>query len=171
MIAIITLLLRLGSVYDAEAVRTTAVQYLTTTSAVKHLQAARVAGAKYDVDPSLLLSIAYFESRYDPTEITREPRGKTSCGVMTPVPRKGRCVPGGVRSGYDEGAEHFRYWLDSWRCRGSIRCALLGYSGGGHLIRACRGGVHVRRGKNLCSYVPGSRLDRAELIKRRLGVM
>jgi hypothetical protein len=170
--AVLNALLKLASIPDAEGLRSTAPQYLSLEEATVHLSAARKAGAEHDIDPEILLSIAWFESRYDPGVVTREPRRKFSCGVMTPIPRAKRCIPKSVADGYAEGAAHLRTWTDSWRCRGSIRCGLLGYAGGGALIMACKDGQHVvqRGGRDveLCGYIVSSRMARAKRIKRQI---
>lgn len=155
---------------DAEALRRTAPAYLTSDTAAYHVTAARVAALAYQVDPDLILSTAYFESRYTNAR-TKEPKGKTSCGVMTPVPKKVCKSPPSLAAGYLEGAAHLREWMDACERirRPGFRCTILGYAGGGLLIRACdkgpvmgdRGGKRV----NLCSVVRW-RLDRAARIRR-----
>lgn len=134
---------------DAEALRRTAPTYLTTTEqAAYHVTAATIAAGLYDVDTDLVLSIAHHESRYTNARNPREPGGLTSCGVMTPIPKR-RCVSASIPEGYIEGAAHLRGWIDGpgSGCRGNIRCALLGFAGGHRLIRACaRGPVHRTRG-------------------------
>lgn len=160
---------------DARSLRETAPEDLRSDEvAAVHLAAARLASIESDVPDEMVLSIAWFESRYTATAVTAEPRRKQSCGVMTPIPRPGRCAPPSILSGYREGAAHLRTWLDTPLCRGSMRCALLGYAGGGALIRACRRGPYVvqRGGRDvdLCSYVPDSRMSRARRIRRSVGV-
>lgn len=146
---------------DSQSLRTTAVDYLSLETARDNLQAARTAGAIADVDPDLLLSIAWHESRYQPRVTTKEPLGKTSCGVMTPVPRAGGCAPGGLLEGYLEGAAHLRGWRVA--CRGDLRCALLGYAGGYVGVRYCAVGSH--RDDRRCR-VPEVFLSRARWIAR-----
>lgn len=108
---------------------------LTPASAARHLAAARTAACMTGTSAYLLLYIAHHESDFRPTMRTREPGGKFSCGLMTPVPMT-RCVPGiDLLEQYLAGAEHLRGWLVA--CRGRQRCALLGYAGGYALIRAC----------------------------------
>lgn len=128
-----------GDPVDALALQETAPTYLTVHTAWDHMIAARAAGQLYQVDPNLLLSIAHHESRYQHTEVTAEPGGKVSCGVMTPEPThdKGLCrsATASVIAGYLSGARHLRGWLSA--CRGNVRCALLGYAGGYFLIAAC----------------------------------
>lgn len=122
---------------DAAALQTTAPQDLTVEQAAEHMAAAQVAGVKYNVDPDLVLAIAWHESRYDNTARTAEPGGKTSCGTMTPIP-KVTCSNPTLLDGYLEGTAHLREWLNA--CRGNERCALLGYAGGYVLLRACAQG-------------------------------
>lgn len=124
---------------DAEALVRTAPLYLTTETAVEHLSAARLAGAKFKVDPDWLLSMASHESNYDTKARTAEPGGKTSCGVMTPIP-KAVCEDRSMLAGYIEGAEHIAGWLyhgarhnEYW----SQHISLLGMAGGYALIDAC----------------------------------
>lgn len=165
--ALALLLSLLPAPADAEALRVTAPQYLTAETAPTHLALARAASVAAGVDPDLVLSIAWFESRYRARTVTAEPRGKTSCGVMTPIPRR-RCVAPSLAAGYLEGALHLRQWLDA--CRGSIVCALRGYAGGYALIRACRAGPYFAdrggRSVNICVRAAGERLRRATWIKR-----
>jgi soluble lytic murein transglycosylase-like protein len=127
---------------DADALRSTAPTYLTLETARDHLAAARVAGAAHGIDPDLLLSIAWHESRYDVASSNRkEPGGKVSCGVMTPIPMRRdhaskRCpeVTTSLIAGYLDGARHLRGWL---RATGHQRVALLGYAGGYVGIKHC----------------------------------
>jgi len=118
----------------------TAPSYLTADAAMDHAEAAVIAAAIYDVDPALLLSIGWHESRYDGTEITPEVGGKFSCGPMTPEPLTSRAACERATStllgGYLAGAAHLRTWIDMMR--GNMRMALLGYAGGGHLIHLCQ---------------------------------
>lgn len=110
---------------------------VSTAEAAEHAWAAVVAADVVGGDPALLLSIAWHESRYHATERTPEVGGKVSCGVMTPEP--GRSCPAAtmtVLGGYLAGAEHLRGWMVA--CRGHEHCALLGYAGGGRLIRLCQ---------------------------------
>lgn len=150
---------------DSADLASTAPECLTSSSAGGHLAAARLAGEVYSVDPAILLSIAHHESRYQVGVTTREPLGKTSCGVMTPVPRR-TCAPGGLVVGYLDGAAHVRAWLDA--CRGDLRCALVGYTGGFALIAACRRGpVWARPGVDGCR-TPDVFMRRATRIRRAL---
>jgi len=126
---------------EAEALRATAPAYLSRWSATQHLGAARLAAVSFDVDVSTILAIAYHESRFVITTRTREPKGRVSCGVMTPVPKR-RCSADELTllGGYMAGAEHLRAWIDAchaadrWRHDvddAEIRsCALWAYAGG-----------------------------------------
>lgn len=151
----------------AAGVHRTAPAQLTEAAALEHAHAALTAGLMFDVDPALLLAIAHHESRYDATARTREPGGKWSCGVMTPVPQaSGACTVSTVIAGYLAGAAHLRTWLDA--ARGDVRLALVGYAGGYALIGRCRRGpVIVARGprtKDVCR-TPEVFLARARRIR------
>lgn len=127
-------------IHDADAVRQTAPTYLTVESAREHIAAATIAGVATGIDPDVLLSIAWHESRYDYTVKTREPGSRCtlqsghlcySCGVMTPEPwplgdECSRAMSSAVE-GYLAGAQHLRGWMQA--CRGSLGCALRGYGG------------------------------------------
>lgn len=120
----------------------TAPSYLTTATAIDHARAAVIAAHVYRVDPSLLLSIAWHESRYEVATVTPEVEGKVSCGVMTPVPTwsSKACIAATstLLGGYLAGAAHLRDWLDAER--GNLWWALVGYAGGGKergLIGVC----------------------------------
>ncbi len=157
----------------AAGARRTAPRYLDRQAALEHATAAVIAGKVFDVPPEILLSIAFYESRYRQTAITEEPGGKVSCGVMTPEPitDRARCTAIAASStlvGYLQGAQHLRVWLDA--SRGNLQLALLGYAGGFRLIRACaRGPVIRQRGvltNDLCQ-TPAVRSARAAAIRRR----
>lgn len=136
----------------------------------EHAMAAVIAGAVFDVDPALLLSIAHHESNYDHTATTAEAGQKTSCGVMTPVPTQdaGSCrlATSSPLAGYLVGAQHLRTWLDAQH--GNLHAALVGYAGGYRLIGRCaRGPVIVIRGryrKDVCR-TPEVFLGRAARIR------
>lgn len=167
MSTIITLITwLLASSNDAEALRKTAPSYLTSNTAGEHLAAARSAAATYGIDADLLLSTAYYESRYTANVVGPVVRGRTACGVLQPT-METACVPQTFTEGYLEGAKHYRAWYDA--CRGNERCAILGYGGGYALIKKCAGGpVNVERsGKtfDLCT-LPEVRLNRARWMKR-----
>lgn len=139
---------------QAEGLRTTAPSYLTLEQAAKHLAAAEYAGATYNVDADLLLSIAWHESRYQAAARTAEPGHKVSCGVMTPIPKE-HCTAPSLLEGYLEGAAHLRAWVDA--AHGDMRTALLGYAGGYRMIQACASGevLATRGGRDvdLCAVV------------------
>lgn len=151
---------------DVEALRSTAPAYLTTETARIHLSAARIAAHVYNVDPDLLLAVAHHESRYNATARTPEPLNKTSCGVMTPIPKQ-TCVTPDLVDGYLEGAAHLREWLDA--TGGDERLALIGFAGGYKLLRACAAGpvLQQRLGRNfdICT-VPRVFQYRARMIQR-----
>lgn len=124
----------------AHGARATAPSYLTADTARDHAFAALVAAKTYDVDPSLVLSISWHESRYIADTVTAERGGKWSCGPMTPEPLAqagGACLLArrSLLAGYLAGARHLRVWLDV--CHGSERCGLVGYGGGFALLRLC----------------------------------
>jgi hypothetical protein len=144
--------------HEVETFRATAPDYLTAESARQHMVAARAAGAVHRVPVEVLLSVAWHESRYRPTERTPEPGGRVSCGVMTPTPQA-RCSPVELTrvGGYDAGAAHLALWLSL--CRGGMRCALLAYAGGFTLVRAC-----ANRDDGTCAF-PDVILQRARRIR------
>ena len=121
----------------AQGLVATAPQYLDEASARQHLAAAVVASALTRTKPETLLAIAWHESRYKHTEITREPpdprtgQARWSCGVMTPEPitdlRACEAIASNLAEGYLAGARHLRAWLDV--CGDHSGCALLGYAG------------------------------------------
>jgi hypothetical protein len=151
---------------DADALRATAPDDLTIETARLHLANARIAAATSHVDADLLLSIAWHESRYVVAARTAEPLGKTSCGVMTPVP-KATCTTPTMLEGYLEGAAHLREWLEA--AHGNEHVALLGYAGGYRMINACAEGpvmvVRNNQDVDLCT-VASIFQWRARLIRR-----
>lgn len=156
---------------EAQALRSVASSYLTAASAGQHLGAARAAAALHGVDAPTLLAIAYHESRFAAGTRTREPGGRVSCGVMTPVPQR-RCGQADltVLGGYLAGAAHLRQWTDAchaadhWRHDvddQAIRsCALWAYAGGRGFRAFCRARGGRARG---CDAV-----DRFEAMARRI---
>ncbi len=132
---------------EIEKLRASAPTYLDTASATEHLIAADTAARRYRLDRSLILSIAWHESRFDHTATTPELGGKVSCGVMTAEPTHSSTAcaraTSSLLAGYLTGAAHLRGWFDATRSR---REALLGYAGGNRLIAACRQGPVLRRG-------------------------
>jgi hypothetical protein len=164
---IITVFLSLFTTSDeAEALQRTAPRYLTAETAMENLMAARVSAAIYEVDADLLLSTAFFESRYKTDVVGPVVRGKTACGVMQPI-METKCVPQTLFEGYLIGAKHLQDWYRA--CRGDERCALLGYGGGYTLINACAEGPVMRvrgsRDVDICT-IPEVRLHRARWIKK-----
>ena len=139
--------------------RSTAPDYLTSDDqAREHVAAAIVAGMVTDTEPTLLLSIAYGESRYQPDARTPEAGGRVSCGVMTPEPLA-RCPQRmTVTSGYLAGARHVRVWLDHAKHETT---ALFGVAGGWRLIKACA------HGGRRC-YAPAMFKARAARIRRAI---
>lgn len=174
MSIILTLLALLWPSNDrVEALRVSAPKYLTTEMAREHLTAAQVAAVQHDLEPELLLAIAYRESKYVVNAIGPEVRGKHACGVMQPLMWV-KCQPQTLLGGYMEGAEHLRHWLDTKTCRGDLKCALLGYVGGYFLIKACSPGPRIveRSGRmvDVCT-IPAITLARARRIApQRSGV-
>ena len=146
---------------DADALRATVPDYLTASQAAEHYAAARAAGARYHVEPEVLLAVAWHESRYEPWAVSREPGGRVSCGVMTPEPKR-RCTAYELSmvGGYERGAAHLRVWLD--RFGDDYRLALWAYAGGGVNVRACLDGSESRA----CLFA-GQMLARARAIRRR----
>lgn len=135
---------------DSERLRASAPRYLDADQAVVHLWSARVAAVLADVptnDPaSLILSIAWHESRYTIGVVSTEANGRVSCGVLTPEP-VARCPDQTTLvDEYLTGARHLRGWFDA--CRGNSRCALLGYASGYRGIRACTKGPVLRHGNH-----------------------
>lgn len=122
---------------ESDALRRTAPSYLVSDEMARlHLAAATFAGEAFSVDPALLLSIAWHESRYDVRAVTRERSGKLSCGLtMVTMPLGEPCPEPDVFDSYLRGAEHFREWLRM--CRGSTTCAMRGYAGGFTAIKRC----------------------------------
>lgn len=127
---------------EVEAFRQTDPQDLTYDKASEHLLAARIAGAFHHVDPSLLLAVAWHESRYQDRVITKEPWHRVSCGPMTPIPHRAPCSNDELSTtgGYLAGAEHLKMWLGI--CKGSEWCALTAYAGGRGLVLICAHGGH-----------------------------
>jgi hypothetical protein len=144
--AVFTFLVWLVPPGDVDALRRTAPEPITHELAAENLAAARVAGAVYELDADLVLSIAAHESHYESDAVTSERDGKVSCGVMTPEPIA-RCSKQTALGGYLAGAKHLRGWIDGpeSNCHGNLYCALLGYAGGYDLISACATGPVFRK--------------------------
>jgi soluble lytic murein transglycosylase-like protein len=161
---------------EAQALQETAPAYLTQVSAAQHLGAARIAGNWYGVDPLMLLSVAYHESRFVVDMHTPESGGRVSCGVMTPTP-KARCDREELTllGGYLAGAAHLRTWIDVCHAadhgRHDIddeviqRCALWAYAGGRFFHATCAAQPD-RSGCDAVSKFEG----RARMIRRALGI-
>jgi hypothetical protein len=147
-----------------EALRASAPNDLSPSSAAVHLAAATVAARHVQVDRDLLLAIAWHESRYVTGAVGREHDGLVSCGVMTPEPttRNARAM---LTDEYLAGARHLKTWIDA---TGSLKAGLLGYAGGWRLIKACAAGPVLRHrdhGDDLC-WTPAVFLYRARLVGR-----
>ncbi len=129
IIAIVSLFVSPAS---ADALRSTAPQHLVSVDVARpHVGAAATIATMTRTRWSALLAIAAHESNYKHDEVTPEPGGRFSCGVMTPEPLTSRracsAAAASLASGYLAGAMHLRVWLDT--CRGNERCALRGYAG------------------------------------------
>jgi hypothetical protein len=135
---------------EAEALAR-ATPHLTVDEASENLRDARFIGFLHGVDPYRLMAIADHESNFRPRTVTREPGRRVSCGVMTPVPKRG-CTAEELTllGGYRAGAEHYRMWLE--RYRWSTWAADIAYAGGGQSVRQCARTGYVRSpgGNNVC---------------------
>ena len=159
---------------EARALQETAPTYLTQATAAQHLGAARIRGARYGIDPALLLSVAYHESRFVVDLRTHESHDRVSCGVMTPVPQE-RCSPEDLTllGGYRAGAAHLRVWIDvchavdHWQHdvndEAILQCALWAYAGGLRFRAHCA----ADREKPGCDAVEKFE-ERARMIRRAL---
>jgi len=159
--AVFSLFTSLADVQSAQALMTTAKDSrLTIETATQHIAAARFAGILAEIDPDLILAIAYHESRFTPTaEGPLLHNGKRACGVMQHVPVKGPCPKRTLLADYYLGAKHLAGWIRA--ARGSVDRGLAGYAGGyPALARYDEGGPsRVRSVVNL-------NLSRAKQIKR-----
>jgi hypothetical protein len=130
---------------DAEALHRFAPGDVTVDDAYEHVWAARVAAARYGVDETEILAIAWHESRFTDGVVAKEPGGRVSCGALTPYPTKS-CTKKTLLAQYLDGTRH---WAVDWRLARGVRGereALLGFAGGYRLIRACRVGPVLRHG-------------------------
>jgi hypothetical protein len=146
----------------ARGTRRTAPAYLTLEQAREHAFAAVFAGEIYNMDPALLLAIAWHESNFEVSTVTPEIGGKVSCGVMTPEPIDHCPRNTSLLDDYMRGAEHLAGWYKAEH--ENQRLALLGYAGGGRLIRFCLSGGEARGCK-----IPEIFLQRAARILRNVG--
>lgn len=142
--------------------RATAPYTLDIDKAREHLVAARVAGARYRLDPDLLLATAHGESNYQQRVSYTEVSGRDSCGVLqvTSDPKVCTKLNASLIAGYSAGARVLRAWLDS--CRGGVWCALSGYAGGYQFIERCR--HEPARWPSQC-VIPADRIMRASRLK------
>lgn len=101
---------------------------------IAHFVVAFIAACLTGTDPTLLLTIAWHESRWTSNVVSPEPGKRVSCGAMTPMP-VARCRDAPLLEQYLSGARHLRTWMDV--CEGAMPCALRGYAGGFSLIYLC----------------------------------
>lgn len=99
----------------------------------KHIAAAiREAAAHHGVDPNLVASMAFRESRFDPSAVSRA----GAIGVMQLKPRTAAGL--GVKNSYDArdnifgGAKYLREMLD--RFNGDVDLSLAAYNAGPELV-------------------------------------
>jgi hypothetical protein len=139
-----------------------AVPSLELDDAYAHIEAAR-AVATEQVSVELLLGIAFIESRFDPTALSRVEQGRRRTGrypSTVPPPRLNRraslfCGPlqthasswakciamRDLKTGYAAAVHEIETWLRDRRVRGDIPRALAGHGCGNHgvLTRSCNG--------------------------------
>lgn len=139
-----------------------AVPYLPPEVAYAHVQAASAAATE-DVTPELLLGIAFVESRFDPTAVSRvegrtrktgpypsttapaslDRRASLYCGpLQTFAPSWSACMAmRDLATAYAAGAAELRQWLHDRRVHGSTMRALAGHGCGnyGVLTGRCNG--------------------------------
>lgn len=146
--------------HDAKSLMSTAKNTrLTLETAAAHIAAARYASDITDLDPDLLLAVAYHESRYETAVVGPLVRGKRACGVMQPVPISQRCPRPSLFRGYLDGAQHLATWIRVER--GNLNRALIGYAGGYALLRLCT----LKEPPRACS-IARVHLSRAMRVKR-----
>lgn len=139
-----------------------AVPSLAPDAAYAHIEAANAAASE-DITVELLLGIAFVESRFDATAISRvegrfrrtgsypstaaparlDRRASLYCGPMqTFAPSWARCIAmRDLRTAYTAGAAELRLWLRDRRVRGDVARALAGHGCGnfGVATRSCNG--------------------------------
>jgi hypothetical protein len=164
----------LADQHDVDSLQRFAPRYLTAETAREHLGAAQLAGERFAVDPTILLAIAFNESRFIANVDGAEADGTRACG-LTGVNRV-RCDPTEltVLDGYLDGAEILRNWIDeaerprhprAIECRrqSSVwQCAMMGYAGGWNAIGICNTREHPD-----CGY-PAVVMRRAAKIKGKV---
>jgi hypothetical protein len=152
---------------ESNALRQTAPHYLATDAeAAVHLAAATYAGEAFSVDPALLLSIVWYESRYDVRAVTRERSGRLSCGLTMVTMRLGEpCPEPSVFDSYLRGAEHLNEWVRM--CRGDLTCAMRGYAGGFPAIEQCAAQQEAGSLSGACARIE-ARHQRAAWIRTKL---
>jgi len=156
---LLRLIVMLQDPRDVEALQRTAPSDLSEETASINLAAARVAGVLYDIQPEIILAIAWHESRYDPTVVGPLVRGKHACGVLQHVPTAKKCPEPSILRDYVDGAKHLATWIRAQR--GDLERALIGYAGGYALLKRCDDGEELRA----CS-IARVHLARAKRIKR-----
>jgi hypothetical protein len=144
---------------DVEALRRTAPSDLSEETAGTNLAAARIAGALYNIQPEIILAVAWHESRYQPAVVGPLVRGKRACGVLQHVPITTKCPEPSLLRDYVNGTQHLAEWIHAQR--GDIKRALIGYAGGYALLELCDRGEAPRA----CS-IANYNLARAKRIKR-----
>jgi hypothetical protein len=139
-----------------------AAPWLDAQTALAHIEAAESA-ATDQLSSELLLGIAFVESRYDPTAVSRverlvrrtgsypsttapaqlDRRASLFCGpLQTYAPSWSACMDmRNLKVAYSAGAAELEHWLHDRRVRGSISRALAGHGCGnsGVLTGACNG--------------------------------
>jgi Transglycosylase SLT domain len=140
----------------------TAAPSLDLATAYAHIEAAEVAASK-QISLELLLGVAFVESRFDPTAVSRvegrarrtgsyhstaapaqlNPRASLYCGIMqTYAPSWSACLQmRDLKTAYAAGAAELAAWLRDSRVRGDITRALSGHGCGNHgvITRSCNG--------------------------------
>lgn len=149
----------------AEGLHRFAPNEISIVRAYAHVWAARVAAARYNADPDMVLAISYHESRFTPDTVTPGPAGTVSCGAMTPYPTI-QCPHQTLLAQYLEGTRHWTLWNGAPAVH-SAHEGLLGYAGGYALIQACRQGVVLRHGHNLCKTPEVFEAIRTQILKAR----